>query len=246
MSIDELLLQVVGDDPHTLAPLLRQWMATSRRFRAFAEQYQTKIRSKLRSPTDRESLQDLLLELEIARWLLQEKRFQVIYEGLGLRNSPAPDFTVHFTTKTLFHVEVTRIHANTGEQESDARKVLYVILGKLGQLKAGASNLLMIGLASDRVASLTVAESMKYLKRQIELGDPALLARGQFATPAAFFKQYRALSGILFYTLPHSPPHSSLAVSATAATLLWLNPDAIYPLLPQIQTSLQQLLSNQP
>src|SRR5690606_15142621 len=109
-----------------------------RRFRTFAEQYQSKIRSKLRSTNEGEALQDILFELEIARWLLQEKRFQLLYEESGLRTVPAPDFTVNFTTKAFFHVEVTRIRPATLEEESTSlapeshkRKVLYVILGKL-------------------------------------------------------------------------------------------------------------------
>lgn len=80
MSIDELMLQLLGDDPQQVASVFRQWLSTSRRFRTFAEAYQTKIRSKLRGAGDVEALQDLLFELEIAHWLLQEKRFQLAYE----------------------------------------------------------------------------------------------------------------------------------------------------------------------
>jgi len=247
MSIDELLLHIVGDDPNALAPRLRQWMSTSRRFRTFTEQYQTKIRSKLRSTHERESLQDLLLELEIAHWLLQEKRFQVIYEGLGLRTTPAPDFTIHFTTKTHFHVEVTRIWPVALEPdhtlataESDTRKVVYVILGKLGQLKAGASNVLVIGLTANRTDGIQLDEGMKRLKRQIEAGEPGLLARSHLSTPTAFFKQYQSLSAVLFYTTSQAP--STLPAGPTA--LLWLNKEAKYPLLPQVQTIFRQLAGN--
>ncbi len=116
MSTDELLHQLLDDDPHNLRPAFHQWILISRRFRAFIEQYLTKIRAKLRGVRDAETLADLLFELEIACWLLQEKRFQIAYEEQGLRTAPGPDFTVAFTTKAQFHVEVTRIRTSATEE----------------------------------------------------------------------------------------------------------------------------------
>jgi len=115
-----------------------------------------------------------------------------------------------------------------------------VILGKLGQLKAGASNVLVIGLTADRIDGIQLDEGMKRLKRQVEAGDPGLLARGHLSTPAAFFKQYQSLSAVLFYTTSQAP--STLPAGPTA--LLWLNKEAKYPLLPQVQTIFRQLAGN--
>ena len=242
MSIDELLLQLVGNDPHHVLPLFRQWLSTSRRFRTFAEEYQTKIRSKLRGAGDGEALQDLLFELEIARWLLQEKRFHLAYEPQTIRSGPRPDFTVAFTTKVHFHLEVTRIHATAGEEnvpaetvvESYQRKLLSVILGKLNQLKAGAPNLVLIGLDPDWLLHFTIDDLFKQMKARVEKNDEALLARGRFVTPAAFMKQYQALSGLLCYFLPKP-------ATPAPPPLLWLNKTAKHPLLPQVQTILRQL-----
>ena len=113
IALDEFLPQLLADDPYGLTPAFRQWLTASRRFRTFAESYQTKIRAKLRTAGDEEALQDLLFELTIARWLLQEKRLQVAYEPQPVRTAPGPDFTVTFTTKTIFHVEVKRIRPPT-------------------------------------------------------------------------------------------------------------------------------------
>lgn len=246
MSIDELVSQLLGDDPHALTPTLRQWLSTSRRFRSFAERYQTKIRAKLRGPGDAETLQDLLFELACARWLLQEKRFQLAYEEQGLRTAPAPDFTVHFTTKVLFHVEVTRIRPSAAAEDQapvvpDAytNKLFYVIFNKLSQLQAGAANLLLIGLDPIVIAGNNVDDLLKQMRQRIESGDPALLTRGRLQTPAEFFKQYYALSAMLFYFIPPTP-----TVSASLAPLLWLNQVAKYPLLTQVQTILRQLPPN--
>jgi hypothetical protein len=250
MSIDELLLQLLGNDPYRLMPSFRQWISTSRRFRAFAEQYQTKIRAKVRSAGDDEALQDLLFELEIAHWLLQEKRFQLAYERQAMRTAFGPDFTVSFTTKALFHVEVTRVRA-TGVDEAAAaltlstreayqRKLIYVITGKLNQMQVGAQNLLLIGLAPELIASSRIDELIKQMKLRIETGDPVLLAHSRLRTPGEFYRQYRALSGILFYFLAGP----ALAAPEMIAPLLWLNKEANYPLLTQVQTILRQLPPN--
>lgn len=246
MAIDELLPQLVDDDPHGLTPLFRQWMVTSRRFRTFAETYQTKIRAKLRSAGDEEALQDLLFELAIARWLLQEKRFQLAYEQQPVRTAPGPDFTVTFTTKTSFHVEVTRIRTSAPAEDSTAspielysNKLLQVILGKLMQVRSGAANLLLIGVAPAFVAGVDLDALVKQMKQRIANSDPAFLTRHRLQTSSEFFKRYHALSGILLYVSATPPP------PAMIAPLLWLNKEAKYPLLAQIQTSLRQLPLNE-
>lgn len=242
MSIDELLYQLVGDDPQGLTPLFRQWISTSRRFRVFAEHYQSKIRAKLRTTGDADGLQDLLFEMEIAQWLLREKRFHLAYESQGVRTAPAPDFAVTFTTKIQFHIEVTRIRPAYTEEpgapvknELSGSKLFYVILGKLGQLKADAGNLLLIGLEPIPITEAALDEIAKQMKRRVETNDQALLARSRLHTPSEFFKQYHALSGILLYFMP------TIAASAPTPPLLWLNKAAKYPLLSQVQTSLRQL-----
>lgn len=245
MSIDEFLHQLLGDDPQELTPLFRQWISASRRFRAFTEQYQSKIRAKLRTAGDADALQDLLFELEIAQWLLREKRFTLAYESQNVRIAPSPDFTVTFTTKVQFHVEVTRIRATYTEEpgisvpsDLSASKVFYVILGKLGQLKADAGNVLLIGLESSPLTDGDLDEIMKQMKLRVENNDQALLTRAHLQTPSEFFKQYHALSGVLFYFRP------TVAIPAPTTPLLWLNKAAKYPLLPQVQTSLRQLSVN--
>jgi hypothetical protein len=248
MSIDELLHQLLGADPQALTPIFRQWISESRRFRAFVEQYQRKIRAKLRTAGDGEALQDLLFELEIAQWLLREKRFTLAYESQGLRTAFGPDFTVTFTTKVQFYVEVTRIRATyteeagaTAPSDLARSKLFYVILGKLGQLQADAGNLLLIGLEPTLFmdADADVDEIIKQMKARVETNDQSLLARAHLPTPSAFFKQYHALSGVLFYFT------QAVATPTPVPPLLWLNKAAKYPLLPQIQTRLRQLAIKQ-
>ena len=244
LAIDDLLPQLLADDPYDLTPRFRQWLVDSRRFRTFAESYQTKIRAKLRTAGDEDALHDLLFELTVARWLLQEKRFQLAYELQPVRAAPGPDFTVTFTTKTNFHVEVTRIRAAspveqdaTASPDLSANKLLQVILGKLIQVKSGAANLLLIGLPSEMAMGVNLDGLLKQIKQRMESNDAILLARSRLRTPGEFFKHYHALSGILLYTFV-----TPTADATTPTTpLLWLNKEAKYPLLSQVQTCLRQL-----
>src|SRR5512140_1336203 len=80
MLTDSLLLSLFDGKPHPLAPLLVDWLGTSRRFAAFVSANETKIRKKLRSTREPESLRDLQLELETAYLLLQERSLSVAYE----------------------------------------------------------------------------------------------------------------------------------------------------------------------
>lgn len=66
MLIDELLTYLFDGKPHLLAAPMRTWLDTSRRFTAFVTANQTKIRKKLRTAQEPESLRDLQLELETA------------------------------------------------------------------------------------------------------------------------------------------------------------------------------------
>ncbi|MBX3015680.1 MAG: hypothetical protein KF832_29425 [Caldilineaceae bacterium] len=66
MSTDELLRELLDEDPYTFTPTLHQWLSMSRRFRTFAEQDQTKIRAQLRGASDEGSAQERLFELAIA------------------------------------------------------------------------------------------------------------------------------------------------------------------------------------
>jgi hypothetical protein len=72
MLTDELFAYLFDGQPHPLSPAVAPWLASSRRFTAFATTYRDKIRKKVRVTQDQESRLDLRLELETAYLLLQE------------------------------------------------------------------------------------------------------------------------------------------------------------------------------
>jgi hypothetical protein len=110
-TISELMIHIFGDQPHALAAQLADWMASSTRFKTFVTIYRDKIRKKIRGMRDAEGLRDLLLELETAYILLQERRFIVEYEKYGVGKARGPDFAVTFRTNIIFNVEVTRMRS---------------------------------------------------------------------------------------------------------------------------------------
>ena len=77
MLTDELLTTLFDGQPHLLAAPMAAWLGSSRRFTAFVNTHHTKIRKKLRTAQEPESLHDLQLELETAYLLLREKSLSV-------------------------------------------------------------------------------------------------------------------------------------------------------------------------
>ena len=59
------------------------WLAGSSRFRAFAGTYRDKIHKKLRNASDPEAARDVRAELQVARLLLADRRFEVAFEAYG-------------------------------------------------------------------------------------------------------------------------------------------------------------------
>lgn len=111
MLIDELLTYLFDGQSHPLTTPIETWLASSRRFTAFVTTFRAKIRKKLRTIQEQESLPDLRLELETAYLLLQERPLSLVYEPPQCGQARCPDFAVTFTTSLTFMVEVTRLRA---------------------------------------------------------------------------------------------------------------------------------------
>ena len=119
-------------DPMTVE--LIGWLAGSSRFRAFAETYRDKIHKKLRNATDPEAARDVRAELQIARLLLADRRFEVAFEAYG-SGKVGPDLTVSFRSTRTFDVEVTRLR-----RVPDVAGTGAVLMAKLRQLTPSTPN----------------------------------------------------------------------------------------------------------
>jgi len=138
MLTDELLTYLFNGQAHLLAGPMATWLASSRRFTAFVTTFRDKIRKKLRTTQDHETLYDLRLELETAYLLLQERTLNLSYEPEQSKQVRSPDFAVTFTTSLTFMVEVTRLRAAPSSDNAltlplEGERLADAICSKLGQ-----------------------------------------------------------------------------------------------------------------
>ncbi len=221
MLIDELAQHIFEGQHRAFQAEFKDWLSSSRRFRAFAEEHRNKIRKKLRIAADDDQRLDLRCELETAYRLLQEKQFTLEYEKYGHGGQRAPDLTVTFRTHTPFNVEVTRPRM-TGEVID---KLMETICDKVGQMPAGMLNVLMIH--APEADSDSLVEAATRLRLLAERKQEDYFTRRGFRDARDFIRQYHNLS----------------AVSLKSGTVsLWPNPLAKKPLPDDVRKTLQKTL----
>lgn len=106
---DSELANYVLADPPMITALVKAWLSTDSSFRTFVQRNANKIRSKFRKASEVEDCHDVLAELEFARAILTDARFEIEYEPdirSGLRN---PDFLVKASHAGNFNLEVKRV-----------------------------------------------------------------------------------------------------------------------------------------
>jgi hypothetical protein len=231
------------DRPHILTAFISRWIETSRPFKAFATTYRNKIRKKIRITQNDTAIKDLAAELETAYRLVEEKRFTVTYEPYGSQKTRGPDFAVAFKSMT-FNVEVTRISSGEREQTpeetttpwSDPQQVngrlMDTVCDKLGQMRPGMVNVLLIVTDSNFARLLDLNQAMAQLKERAERQEAGLFGRYGFVKTADFFKHYLRLSGILIRTTGEQ--------DATTHAILWPNNQTKHPIPRPLQTLLQR------
>lgn len=214
----ELLYSIFDGKTPALYFEFENWVKDSRRFRAFATEYQSKIRAKLRNARDESGVKDVRAELETAALLLRAEQFTLEYETYAASKQRGPDFTVTFKTHTRFNVEVRRIRNIELEQtdpEARITKLLTVLCDKVGQMPPSFINLLWLT-AEREISETDLARAVMTLLQLAERKDRDFFARRGFTRIADFFKQYRRLSGIVLHQ--------------NDKILLWLNPLAQHTL----------------
>jgi hypothetical protein len=223
------LLEFLCDDPaHDAAMKITPWITESRRFHAFAVCYRAKIRKKLRTATTRESLRGVLLELEVARHFVEDRRCLVEYERYGQGRVRSPDLTVTFRARIAVNLEVTRLQATRAvcDPGVETREWEAILIGlvchKLGQMTPESINVLVLAPENGPLTIVDLNKAMKRLKERMEQREVALLSRFGFAGPSGFFKQFQKLSGIVVWT--------SQEYEMGQGRFLWANPQAKRPL----------------
>jgi hypothetical protein len=238
MVTDELINYVLGSKTHRLARTMADWLNGSRPFTTFVSANRDKIRKKVRTTADSESLLDLRLELETAYLLLQEKKLSLVYEPIQPKRSRSPDFAVTYTTSVTFLVEVTRqraaveVEAETADSPTTPQvdeRLADTICSKLGQLLPQQSNILVVGVESGPMTSDDLRATMARLQQRAEQADDTFLRRYRLRDRADFFRHYQRLSEVLV---------RGSQVSATEPTAVWVNPQAKHALPSKVRTAL--------
>jgi hypothetical protein len=174
-----------------MAEELAGWLAGSARFRSFAEAYQAKIRKKFRTATDPEALRDVRAELQVARLLLADRRFDLAFEAYGSGRG-GPDFTVTFRGARSFNLEVTRLRgmatgANVGSSLS----------AKLHQLPPSASNAVLLAVDGDTAAAVDTDAIVRTLRSRADAKDEAFFATRGLDGSRGFHERFLRLGGVL-------------------------------------------------
>ena len=214
----DLIAYVFEGQPHLLSSELYQWMEASSRFTVFVETYRDKIRKKIRLTREPESALDLRSELEVAYRLLSDRRLDVAYEPYASAKGRGPDFAVTYRANLVFNVEVARMR---GEESGVAghdlprkeERFLRILLYKLGQVQPGMPNLLVIHTRKELARSIDLGRLMQEIKTRAEGKDPSFYDISRYASPAAFYKDFLRLSGILLW-------------AASPGAQLWVNKQA--------------------
>jgi len=239
MLTDELLTYLFNGQAHLLAGPMATWLTSSRRFTAFVTTFRDKIRKKLRTTQDHETLYDLRLELETAYLLLQERTLNLSYEPEQSKQVRSPDFAVTFTTSLTFMVEVTRLRAAPSSDNAltlplEGERLADAICSKLGQFLPKRSNVLIVGMDIPRITQSDLQAVMLRVQQRAERNDSAFWQRYGFRDRADFFHHYQRLSEVLVRG-------SELQVKEPVVASI--NPQAKYPLPGKVRTDLYRSIN---
>lgn len=228
-DLDNLLTEIFSGSKPFFYREFEGWVRGSRRYKAFATGYSTKIRAKLKNARDSSGLKDLYAELETAALLLREARFTLEYERYLAAKQRGPDFTVIFKTHTPFNVEVRRFRTtelDDADSEGHSGKLMALLCDKVGQMPPSIINLLWLTAERD-IPEDDIIRAVTTLRQLAESKSEAFFMRRGFKNAADFLRQYQHLSGVV---LRHP-----------GENILWLNPLARHKVLPEMLTAIKRL-----
>lgn len=195
MTNKSVIEHVFGPDPGAGAAEFARWLEASPRFRAFAGDYRDKLHKKVNTARDPEARRNLWAELGVAYLLARDRRLSVEYEAYGLGMQRAPDFTVRFREHVLCNVEVTCLQAPI--PGSDGKRLLATICEKLGQLPAGAINVLALVTPTPAYQAEDVARAMRGSASRMKPEEEQYIIERGYRSARDFRRQAQRLSAVL-------------------------------------------------
>jgi hypothetical protein len=191
-TIRRLVAHLSGEEPMDgLAEELGGWLASSARFRAFADAHRDKIRKKLRTAVDPDARRDVRAELRAAHLLLADRRIELGFEAHGSRRG-GPDFTVGFRGRRAFDLEVTRLRGDPAAATHGGP-----LLAKLRQLPPSVANVLLIAMDGGRAEALEVAAAVRELRARADARDEDFFRRRGFEGARDFYHRFLRLGAVI-------------------------------------------------
>lgn len=178
-----------------MAEELREWLAASARFRAFAETHRDKIRKKLRTAADADALRDVRAELRVAQLLLSDPRVELAFEAYGSGRG-GPDFTVLYRGTGTFNLEVTRLRRVPGATATTHGAPL---LAKLRQLPPSVPNAVLVAIEGDTADAFDVAAATRALRSRADAKDETFFTRRGFEGTHGFYERYLRLGAVFVW-----------------------------------------------
>ena len=205
------------DPPDPLADELLAWLAGSSRFRAFAVANRDKIRKKLRTAADPESVRDVRTELWVARRLLADRRIELAFEPYGAGKA-GPDLSIAFRGTRAFNLEVTRLRSVPRLADHGGP-----LLAKLRQLPPSVPNAVLIAIEGKTAEALDVTAATRAVRARADAKDEAFFVARGFDGTRAFYERYLRLGAVLVAC--EGAVDDAGAVDEARATL-WINRSA--------------------
>ena len=224
-EIARLCATLFGSTP--LEDQCRAWAVAEPRFAAFLDTYQGKIGKKLRGAGDEAGYLDILAELDVARRLLRERSFTLVYEPTLAEKQRGPDFAAIFKTHTTCNVEVRRLRPSS----SDLVPRLVAVLGdKLRQMPPSVPNVLALAGEVAATSAEPVQAALRELLAGASAGDDDASRHRGFAGARDALRYMERLS----------------AVALLAPAIFWEHPRARHPLPPDLRKALARTLGGSP
>jgi len=175
-----------------MADELAAWLASSKRFRAFADAHRDKIRKKLRGATDAGARLDVRTELRVAYLLLADRHVELAFEAYG-STTGGPDFTVTYRGERSLNLEVTR--------QRHATETGYggPLVAKLRQLPPSAPNAVLIAIEGDRADAFDVAAAVHALRARADARDDDFFTRRGLRGTRGFHERFLRLGSVLVF-----------------------------------------------
>jgi hypothetical protein len=198
-AVERLAHSLFDRSPHSpLTDELTTWLASSARFRSFAETHHDKIRKKLRAASDTEALLDLRTELRVAHLLLADRRIELAFEAYG-SGKAGPDFTVTFRGERSFNLEVTRHRRTPTSPPTGAGAHGGQLMAKLRQLPPSAPNALLVAIDGDNANTFDVAAATRALRNRADAKDEAFFVSRGFEGTRGFYDRYLRLDAVVVW-----------------------------------------------